>query len=271
METSIRPTGVALSTDLRDPEAFPYFLWDDPIPVREVRRRLRSSAHAEKVRLLAKILREARDTEVWEFTTRERSPRSGPICPPTSDDDGPSGTSFSTPGSNKDGSTLTRLDDLQQEVLAGFFGRESGFFLTGGAALAGYHLGHRTTKDLDLFTTEDRIEEGVAALTEVARGTIRVDPPQEILANKLCALLSRAEIRDLVDVRALEMAGYSVDEHLASAQRKDGGLTPGQLAWVLSQIEIGEYASVPGEVTAIELREYLEDLKNRLAGRAFPE
>lgn len=202
-------------------------------------------------------------------------------------------------------------------MLAGFFERESGFFLTGGAALAGYHLGHRTTKDLDLFTTKDRIEEGVAALTEVAReigasleslrtspgfrryllrrgpssvvvdlvldlapqifrdkalvGAIRVDPPEEILANKLCALLSRAEIRDLVDVRALEMAGFSVDDHLASAQRKDGGLTPGQLAWVLSQIEIGEDATLPGEVTSSALREYLERLKNRLAGRAFPE
>jgi hypothetical protein len=201
-------------------------------------------------------------------------------------------------------------------VLAAFFERESGFFLTGGAALAGFHLRHRTTKDLDLFTTEQRIEEGVAALVEAASGvgasmesvrtesgfrryllrrgtssvvvdlvldlapqifpdkplvgTIRVDPPQEILANKLCTLLSRAEIRDLVDVRALELAGFSVEEHLPLAQRKDGGLTPAQLAWVLSQIEIGEGATVPGEVTATDLREYLEDLKNRLAGQAFP-
>lgn len=212
---------------------------------------------------------------------------------------------------------MTRLDSLQRDVLAAFFERESGFFLTGGAALAGFHLYHRTTKDLDLFTTEERIEEGVSALADAARevgasmesvrtspgfrryllrrgtsavvvdlvldlapqifkdkplvGTIRVDPPQEILANKLCTLLSRAEIRDLVDVRALESAGYSVEEHLPLAQRKDGGLTPAQLAWVLSQIEIGEDAALPGDVTATELREYLEDLKNRLAGRAFPE
>jgi hypothetical protein len=68
-ETAVRPAGVPLSTDLRDPEAFPYFLWDDPIPVREIHRRLRTSTRTEQVRLLAKILREARDTEVWEFTT----------------------------------------------------------------------------------------------------------------------------------------------------------------------------------------------------------
>jgi len=40
-------------------------------------------------------------------------------------------------------------------------------------------------------------------------GVIRLDPPEEILANKLCALLGRAEIRDLVDVRALEQSGLS--------------------------------------------------------------
>ena len=55
---------------------------------------------------------------------------------------------------------------------------------------------------------------------------IRVDPPQEILANKLCALLSRSEIRDLVDVRALELAGFSMDDALKAAAAKDKGLTP---------------------------------------------
>lgn len=62
-----------------------------------------------------------------------------------------------------------RLNSLQREVLSAFFERESSFFLTGGAALAGYYLGHRATQDLDLFTTEDRMEEGVAALASVAR------------------------------------------------------------------------------------------------------
>jgi hypothetical protein len=68
----------------------------------------------------------------------------------------------------------------------------------------------------------------------VIRG-IRVDPPEEILANKLCALLSRSEIRDLVDVRALEIAGYRVEDALQAAALKDTGLTPAQLSWVLSQ------------------------------------
>jgi hypothetical protein len=47
------------------------------------------------------------------------------------------------------GSFSSRLDPFQQELLAAFFAREQRFFLTGGAALAGFHLGHRETRDLD--------------------------------------------------------------------------------------------------------------------------
>jgi hypothetical protein len=210
----------------------------------------------------------------------------------------------------------SRLTALQGEVLVAFFERVDGFYLTGGAALAGFHLGHRETHDLDLFTLGGRLTEGVDALRDLARaigarceevrtapefrrfvlsrgddsvvvdlvvewapqvvadkprvGSIRVDPPEEILANKLCALLGRAEIRDLVDVRALEQSGQSLEEALVAGQRKDGGLTPGQLAWVLSQISIGEEARVPGGVTAPELRRYLQGLIDRLVSLARP-
>jgi predicted nucleotidyltransferase component of viral defense system len=211
----------------------------------------------------------------------------------------------------------TRLNNLQREVLEAFFRREDRFFLTGGAALAGYYLKHRETKDLDLFTTENRMEEGVSALAAAAQeigasiealrtspdfrrfllrhesgavvvdlvrdlapqifsekslfGTIRVDPPEEILANKLCTLLSRAEIRDLVDVWALEKKGYSIETALEQASLKDAGLTAAQLAWVLSEIRIGDDAAPPGGLSAQELREYLHDLRDRLAGQAFPQ
>jgi hypothetical protein len=100
---------------------------------------------------------------------------------------------------------------------------------------------------------------------------IRVDPPQEILANKLCALLSRSEIRDLVDVRALELAGYQMEDALDAAAAKDKGLTPAQLSWVLSQIEFGDDLIPPGEVSLKELRLYLRELIDRLARQAFPE
>jgi hypothetical protein len=60
---------IALSAALDDPEATPYFLWDEPMTVRELRLRLRTASAPERFRLLAKVLREARDTEVWHFTT----------------------------------------------------------------------------------------------------------------------------------------------------------------------------------------------------------
>lgn len=210
----------------------------------------------------------------------------------------------------------SRLSSLQRDLLEAFFRRESRFFLTGGAALAGFYLGHRDTADLDLFTTGDLLDDGESALRAAAselgasieniqtapefrrrlvrRGTdsvivdlvherapqggeakrqfgcVWVDPPGEILANKLCTLLSRAEPRDLVDVLALERAGFRTEEALPLAGRKDAGLTPGQLGWVLSQITIGNDAVIPGGASPEELRRFLSDLISRLARLAFP-
>jgi hypothetical protein len=66
---AVHSPGVRLSTDLDDPQAVPYFLWDEPLSVAELRARLASSESPERLRLLGKILREARDTDVWRFTT----------------------------------------------------------------------------------------------------------------------------------------------------------------------------------------------------------
>ncbi len=62
---------VSLSTDLDDPSAVPYFLWDEPMTVAELRQRLKTASPTEPTRLLAKVLREARDTDVWKFTSPE--------------------------------------------------------------------------------------------------------------------------------------------------------------------------------------------------------
>ena len=97
-----------------------------------------------------------------------------------------------------------------------------------------------------------------------------MDPPEEILANKLCTLLSRSEVRDLIDLRALEAAGFQVEDALPFAALKDTGLTPAQLSWVLNQIELGDQLNLPGNVSAVELRQYLEDLIERLTRLTFP-
>jgi hypothetical protein len=59
----------ALSTDLTDPQATPYFTWDDPMTVAELLHRLQTASRPERIRLLGKILREARDSDVWRFTS----------------------------------------------------------------------------------------------------------------------------------------------------------------------------------------------------------
>src|SRR2546426_11606759 len=61
----------SLSTNLAAPWVFPYFLGDEPMTVEEFRRRLQTASAAEQARLLAKLLREARDIDVWRFTSPE--------------------------------------------------------------------------------------------------------------------------------------------------------------------------------------------------------
>jgi len=211
----------------------------------------------------------------------------------------------------------SRLGRLQTEVLHAFFRREKRFFLTGGAALAGFYLGHRETEDLDFFATMNILDDADLVLRDVAtelhatieevktfgtfrrrvvrRGDegvvvdlvfdqapqvfvdkptiegIRMDPPEEILANKLCAVLARSEARDLIDVLCLERSGLKIEDALPRAAQKDGGVTPGQLAWVLSQIHIGDDARLPAGVSPVELRRFLTDLQVRLGRISFPK
>lgn len=102
------------------------------------------------------------------------------------------------------------------------------------------------------------------------REGIAVDLPAEILVNKLTTLVSRAEIRDLIDVMALEQAGFSVEDALDDALEKDGGCTPATLAWVLSEIEVPASATLPGSIERDELCEYLDDLVRRLRRASIP-
>lgn len=214
-------------------------------------------------------------------------------------------------------SSSDRLTALQRALLDGFFRHERRFFLTGGAALAGFYLYHRTTLDLDLFTLDpeafqtgrrvlDTVAAELGAIVEVRQhapgfarvvvtragesvvvdlvlervpqtagpkrtvGMIEVDPIEEILANKLTALLSRAEERDLVDLLCLERRGYRVEDALSAALAKDGGCTAAALAWVLSEIAIPDGISLPGAVTPAELRQFVASLIVRLRRAAFP-
>lgn len=105
----------------------------------------------------------------------------------------------------------SRLSPLQAEVLTEFFRRERGFFLTGGGALAAFHLGHRTTDDLDLFTVDgEAFERGRFVLQDIAtamsgRLTIRQEAP-----GFLRAVMERGGDAVVIDlVRDLQPQGGS--------------------------------------------------------------
>jgi len=211
-----------------------------------------------------------------------------------------------------------RLTALQERILEILAPVRPAWALTGGGALAGFHLRHRRTQDLDLFfhgTPElgplleevrsllrreglelrslrtgstfhrlrvsdgdeamivDLVAEPVATLEtpqEVGLGSARilVDTPHEILVNKLCALLSRSETRDLVDLRALLAAGGDLDRALADAPRKDGGFSALSLAGTVRQLPVAAEELDPALLEG--LGEFRDALVDRLVRRATP-
>jgi len=208
------------------------------------------------------------------------------------------------------------LTAFQREVIDAFFQRERGYVLTGGAALAGFHLGHRTTDIVDLFTHDDQaFERGKFVVADIATaiggtievrqdapgfkrlvlrrrddglvidlvrdgaastsppvefGQIVVDSLAEIMANKLTAIVGRAEERDLIDVMFLERAGISVESALPAGLAKGGGCTPATLAWLLSEVSIPDDIALPAGVAPAELRNYVKGLVDRLMLYAAP-
>jgi hypothetical protein len=230
--------GAALSSDLDDQESIPYFLWDEPMTVRELEARLATASQPERRRLLGKILREARDIDVWRFT----KPR----------------------------------DVLADWTgLAPHLGRRRGFW----EYLFGRWQAHGLVQSSPARSSSSDVPSSglrdcdplSSGATQVRLGPSQVDAPPETFADKLCALLERAEIADLLDAQALEAGGHDLREALTIAARKDAGLTPGQLAWVLSQVQFGDDASLPGGGAVRELRAYQAGLLARLERLALPE
>lgn len=56
-----------LSTDLTDPNARPYFVWDEDVTVAGLRARLASEDPQERALWMGRVMREARYQDVWKF------------------------------------------------------------------------------------------------------------------------------------------------------------------------------------------------------------
>lgn len=81
------------------------------------------------------------------------------------------------------------------------------------------------------LVAEPTLRARVAA--EVSGVRVWAAPAVDLLADKLCALLSRQEGRDLLDVSALVGVGESLDAALRLAPERDSGFSPLTLAWLL--------------------------------------
>ena len=100
-------------------------------------------------------------------------------------------------------------------------------------------------------------------------GGSTVDTLREIAANKVCTLISRSEIKDLVDFEQLLRSGIDLERAVTDAQRKDAGADPGTLAWVLDQIVIGPDARLPGGVDPARLIAFHQELVRNLRALAI--
>jgi predicted nucleotidyltransferase component of viral defense system len=103
-------------------------------------------------------------------------------------------------------------------------------------------------------------------------GDMVVDTLNEIGVNKMCTLLSRSEIKDIIDLYYLEQAGFKIEDHIEDAKKKDGGFDPATISYLLSTVEISsvpQYLVKPLKVA--ELKEFINNLRKRMAEISYPE
>ncbi len=117
----------------------------------------------------------------------------------------------------------------------------------------------------------DLVIDRVPALDAQKRafGPVRVDTLREIAANKICAIIGRSQIRDLVDLRRLVTDDAGLRRTLDDAQKKDASADPATLAYVVDQIAIGPDAALPDGSNARELETFRQELVKTLRSDAF--
>lgn len=139
--------------------------------------------------------------------------------------------------------------------------RDSGTFVR-----ARVRLGER---DIEL----DLVHEAVADIEPPPpplEGVV-VESLADLRAAKLTCVLSRSEPRDLVDLLFLDRAGFPPENDLGLALRKDGGIDPGVLAWLLGQFPVRPLPMMLEPLTEMDLLAFLDALRERFRRLAVPE
>lgn len=99
---------------------------------------------------------------------------------------------------------------------------------------------------------------------------IVVESLVDLRASKLACILSRSEPRDLVDLHFLDRAGHPPEHDLGIALRKDAGIDPAILAWLLGQFPVEPLPSMLEPLTVDELRRFRDDLRERMRRASVP-
>lgn len=99
---------------------------------------------------------------------------------------------------------------------------------------------------------------------------IVVESLVDLRAAKLTCILSRSEPRDLVDLYFLDRAGHAPEGDLGAALRKDAGIDPGVLAWLLASFPTEPLPSMLLPLSSEELRRFRDELAERLRRAAIP-
>jgi hypothetical protein len=93
---------------------------------------------------------------------------------------------------------------------------------------------------------------------------IVVESLSDLRASKLTCILSRSEPRDLVDLYFLDQAGFPPERDLEIALRKDAGIDPVVLAWLLTQFPTRPLPSMLEPLSSDQLEKFRDELAERL-------
>jgi hypothetical protein len=75
----------------------------------------------------------------------------------------------------------------------------------------------------------------------------------------------------LIDLYFLQQAGYDLLSYLPDAQKKEGGLDPAMISYLLADLQVDEvpvYVLQPIDLDA--LRQFIQKLRDQFAEMAFP-
>jgi Nucleotidyl transferase AbiEii toxin, Type IV TA system len=124
---------------------------------------------------------------------------------------------------------------------------------------------------IDLVADPTPIAERPTA-TAIGGVSILVETPHQLLVNKLCALLSRSELRDLVDVRALLGFGAELERAIRDCPNQDAGFSPLTFSWAVKGLPLARLARATGwsdqEIVSLEV--FRDELVDRVVAAVRP-